>query len=62
MFTVHHGANLVPAFLEVYIDQILQYFPFILKKGSVFSLASGKLMKDLRPGLQPALNQEQKQF
>ena len=37
-FHLHHGTNLVPVFLEVYINQIFQYYPFILKMGKcVFS-------------------------
>ena len=31
-FTVHHGTNLVPAFVEVYIDQV---FAFHCENGEV---------------------------
>ena len=56
-FTVHHGTNFFSAFVEAYINQV---FAFRCENGGVFSLTSGKLVKDLRPELQPTLNQEQK--
>jgi len=61
MVTVHSqcimGQTLFPL-LWRFIS--IKYLPFVVKMGKCVSLTSGKLMKDLRPELQPTLNQEQK--